>query len=248
MSQLTGKRTLITGGTTGIGLETARRFLEEGARVAITGQNPQNLEAAKAQLPEAVVIASDAGQVAGQKVLAEQILAEFGGLDALFVNAGIAVFQPVEAWDEAAFDRQMDINFKGPYFLLQAMLPLLSNPSSVILNSSVAGYLGLANAALYSATKAALQSLSRSLSVEWAARGIRVNTVSPGPISTPIFDKMGLPVEAAAQLHEHLQQQVPAGRFGVPREIADAVVFLASDSSSYMVGTDMLIDGGMRVA
>ena len=184
MNRLQGKRTLITGGTTGIGLETARQFVAEGARVAVTGNNPETLAAARETLgADVLVLRSDAGDVGAQAALAAQIRQTLGGLDAVFVNAGIGDFRPIEAFDEAGFDRLFAINLKGPYFLLQALVPLLADPSSVVLTASVSAHLGMAMQSVYGASKAALLSLARTLSGELVGRGIRVNAVSPGPIA-----------------------------------------------------------------
>lgn len=245
MARLSGKSALITGGTTGIGLETARRFLEEGARLVITGQNPATLAEAAKQLPGAIVVSSDAGNVSAQMALAERLRAEFGRLDVAFLNAGIGIFQPLEAWDEAAFEKQFAVNVKGPYFLLQALSPLFSDKASVILNGSVASHIGMPATAAYSATKAAITSLARSLSAEWATRGIRLNTIAPGPIETPIYGKLGMPEQALKETAEGIRQSVALKRFGTPREIADAAVFLASDESSFMLGSEIIIDGGL---
>jgi len=244
VGRLEGKRALITGGTSGIGLETARRFVAEGARVAVTGKNPATLEAARTALGRDVpVISSDAADAADQKRVAEAIRGAFGGLDVLFVNAGIADLRPVEKWDEAGFDRTFDINIKGPFFLIQALLPLFAKPASIVINASVNAHIGMANTSVYGASKAALLSLTRTLSGELIGRGIRVNAISPGPISTPLYDKLGLPPAAL----EGLRGQVPAQRFGTPDEIASAVVYLASDESGFAVGAELLIDGGMSL-
>lgn len=246
MDRLKGKRALITGGTTGIGLETARQFLNEGARVAITGKNPATLEAAQKELgSEVLVIASDASDVAAQKQVATTLEKAFGGLDVLFVNAGVVDMRPLEEFDGDAFDRSFAINLKGPYFLIQALLPLFANPTSIVLNGSVNAHIGMANSSVYAATKAGLISLVRTLSGELLPRGIRVNAVSPGPISTPLYSKLGLAEEQLKAVATSIQSQVPAGRFGTVAEIASAVVFLASDESAYTVGSELLIDGGM---
>jgi NAD(P)-dependent dehydrogenase (short-subunit alcohol dehydrogenase family) len=246
MNRLNGKRTLITGGTSGIGLETARQFLEEGARVAITGTNPATLESAHKELGNDVLaIRADAGNVAGQQAVAEAIRQGFGGLDILFVNAGVADFRPVEQWDEAGFDRSIAINLKGPFFLVQALLPILANPASIVLNTSINARIGMPNSSVYAATKAGLISLARTLSGELIQRGIRVNAVSPGPISTPIYGKLGLSEADLKATTATIQNQIPAGRFGNPSEIAKAVVFLASDESAFTVGSELVIDGGM---
>ena len=243
--RLAGKNILITGGTTGIGLEIARRYVAEGARVALTGRNPTTLATARKEVPEAVVIASDAGNFAEQKELAAKVKAVFGQLDAVVVNAGIGIFKPVTEWDEQAFDRQMDTNFKGPFFLLQALAPLFSRSTSVVLMASISAHVGMPGASIYSASKAALLSLMRTLSAEWAASGVRVNAISPGPITTPILGKLGMSLEALKGFQDSVVSQSPMKRFGTPREIADAAVFLASDESSYMMGGEIVIDGGL---
>jgi NAD(P)-dependent dehydrogenase (short-subunit alcohol dehydrogenase family) len=246
MNRLKEKRALITGGTTGIGLETARQFLKEGARVAITGKNPATLEAAQKELGrDVLVIASDAGQVADQKTVADALQKAFGGLDILFVNAGIAELLPIEKWDEAAFDRVFAINVKGPYFLIQSLLPLFANPASIVLNASVNAHIGMPTSSVYGASKAALLSFSRTLSGELISRGIRLNAVSPGPIATPLYGKLGMSEADLKTVSASIQGQVPAGRFGNASEIAQAVVFLASDESAYTVGAEIQIDGGM---
>jgi NAD(P)-dependent dehydrogenase (short-subunit alcohol dehydrogenase family) len=242
MNRLKDKRALITGATSGIGLETARHFLNEGAQVAITGRTTTTLEAARKELGDDVVaIASDASNAAGQKAVAETVRQAFGGLDVLFINAGVAELAPVEKWEEAAFDRSFAINVKGPYFLIQALLPVFANPASIVLNASVNAHIGMPNTSVYGATKAALLSLARTLSGELIARGIRVNAVSPGPIATPLYGKLGL---GDADL-KRLAASVPAKRFGTSGETADAVVFLASDESAFVVGSEIQIDGGM---
>jgi NAD(P)-dependent dehydrogenase (short-subunit alcohol dehydrogenase family) len=246
MKRLQDKRTLITGGTTGIGLETARQFLAEGARVVVTGHNPQTLTQARDALgPQALVLSSDAGDVAQQAALAQQIKDTLGGLDAVFINAGIGDFRPIEAFDAAAFDRLFAINLKGPYFLIQALLPLLARPSSIVLNTSINAHIGMPMSSLYAASKAGLISLARTLSGELIGRGIRVNAISPGPVSTPIYGKLGLPAEQLQGMAAQIQSQIPVGRFGDPVEIAKAVVFFASDESSFTVGSELIIDGGM---
>jgi NAD(P)-dependent dehydrogenase (short-subunit alcohol dehydrogenase family) len=246
MNRLIDKRTLITGGTSGIGLETARQFLAEGARVAITGSSEASIAAARREFGDrALILRSDAGVVAEQPALAKAIGEAFGGLDIVFINAGVAELKPVEQWDEAAFDRTLAINLKGPYFLLQALLPLLANPSSVVLNTSVNAHIGMPTSSVYAASKAGLISLARTLSGELIGRGIRVNAVSPGPVTTPLYGKLGLSAEDLQKTAESIRALVPAGRFGTATEIAKAVVFLASDESAFTVGSELLIDGGM---
>jgi NAD(P)-dependent dehydrogenase (short-subunit alcohol dehydrogenase family) len=246
MNRLQGKRALITGGTSGIGLETARQFLAEGARVALTGSNPKTLEQARAALGgDALILRADAGDLAAQRALARQVGEAFGGLDAVFVNAGIAELRPLEAWDAEAFERTLRINVEGPFFLVQALLPLLANPSSIVLNTSINAHIGMPNSSVYAASKAALLSFAKTWSGELIGRGIRVNAISPGPIRTPLYDKLGLAPEDLQKVAGNILAQVPSGRFGDPAEVARAVVFLASDESPFTVGAELIIDGGM---
>lgn len=242
MDRLRGKRALITGGTSGIGFATAQEFLNEGARVIITGASPKNLEVARQNLGAgAVAILADASSVATQNTVAEAVKREFGGLDALFCNAGIVEMRPLEGWDEAALDRSFNTNFKGAFFLIQKLLPLFANPASIVLNGSVNAHIGMPNSSVYSATKAAIISLGRTLSGELIGRGIRLNTISPGPIDTPLYGKLGISREGASQL----QDQIPERRFGDAKEIAKAVVFFVSDECGFSVGSELLITGGM---
>jgi len=184
MPRLQGQRALITGGTSGIGLETARRFLEEGARVAITGLSKAGLDAARKELGDVIVIEADAGDAADQGKVAEQIRKAFGQLDVLFINVGIADLKPLGQWDTAAFDRSFNTNVKGPYFLLQELLPVFANPASIVINGSVNPHIGMPTSSVYAATKSAMISLTKTLSGELISRGIRVNAVSAGPIMT----------------------------------------------------------------
>ncbi len=248
MDRLKGKRALITGGSSGIGLETARQFVAEGARVAITARAPNAFEQARQQLGDgAAYIVSDAANAAGQKKLASEIEDRFGKLDVLFVNAGIADLRPVEQWDESGFDNTFGINVRGPFFLIQALLPLFANPASIVLNASINADIGMPNASVYAASKAGLLSMARNLSAELISRGIRVNAVSPGPIATPLYNKLGLSPADLQATSEALQKQIPARRFGKPGEIASAVVFLASDESAFTVGGEIIIDGGLSL-
>jgi NAD(P)-dependent dehydrogenase (short-subunit alcohol dehydrogenase family) len=211
------------GGTTGIGLETAREFLNEGARVAITGKNPATLEAAREELgPEVLIFASDASDVAAQKTVAKSISENLRALDILFVNAGVVEMRPLEQWDEAAFERSLNINVKGPFFPIQALLPFFANTASIVLNASVNAHIGMPNTSVYGATKAALLSLTRTLSGELISKGIRVNAVSPGPIAIPLYSKLGLSEQDLKTVSASIQSQVPARRFGNPSEIAQA--------------------------
>jgi NAD(P)-dependent dehydrogenase (short-subunit alcohol dehydrogenase family) len=248
MERLKGKRALITGGSSGIGLETAKQFIAEGARVAITARASNAFEHARQQLGDrAIYIVSDAANAAGQRKLSGEIKDQFGGLDVLFVNAGIADLRPVEQWDESGFDNTFGINIRGPFFLIQALLPLFANPASIVLNASINADIGMPNASVYAASKAGLLSMARNLSAELISRGIRVNAVSPGPIATPLYNKLGLSAADLQATSEALQKQIPARRFGQPSEIASAVVFLASDESAFTVGSEIIIDGGLSL-
>ena len=248
MDRLKGKRALLTGASSGIGLETARQFVAEGARVAITARSLKAFDQARQELGEhAVYLVSDAAEAADQKKLAETIKQEFGDLDILFINAGIAELKPIGQWDEAGFDRAFHLNVRGPFFLIQALLPLFANPASIVLNASINADIGMPNTSVYGASKAALLSMARTLSAELMPRGIRVNAVSPGPIATPLYSKLGLSAADLKATSDALQSQVPAKRFGKPAEIASAVVFLASDESAFTVGSELIIDGGLSL-
>ena len=246
MPRLQDKYALITGGTSGIGLETARQFLAEGATVAITGRNEGALAAVGRELGDAVLLLqSDAGDIDDQHTLVKQIAQPWPRLDVLYVNAGDVTHRPLQEWDEATFDRLMSTNLKGPFFLVQALLPLLANPSSVILCGSVSAHIGLPQSSAYAASKAGLLSLARTLSGELVGRGIRVNGLSPGPTETPALGKLGLPPQEENALRGQIKGLVPIGRLGTPWELAKAAVFLASDESSFVVGTELQVDGGV---
>jgi NAD(P)-dependent dehydrogenase (short-subunit alcohol dehydrogenase family) len=245
MKKLQGKIALITGGTTGIGLATARLFHSEGARVFVTGRNDTTLAEAKKILPgDVTIVKSDAGKLSEIDQLLAALTKSAGKIDILFLNAGIAVMKPFEATSEEDFENMMSVNLKGPFFTLQKALPLLGKGSSVIMTSSIAGHKGFAIMAAYSASKAGIKSLGGTLGASLAERGIRVNTISPGAIATPIYGKTGLPQEALDGLGATITQTVPMHRFGVADEIAKAALFLASDESSYLNATDIIVDGG----
>ncbi|WP_213763761.1 SDR family oxidoreductase [Caballeronia sp. dw_19] len=245
MPRLQGKRTLITGGTSGIGLETAKQFLTEGARVIVTGVNPDSIENARNILGQEVpVLCADSASVEAQNALAQAVKDHYGQLDVAFLNAGVSVWVPIEEWTEALFDRSFAINVKGPYFLTQALLPVFSKPASVVLNTSINAHVGAAQSSVYAATKAALLSLSRTLSSELLPRGIRVNAVSPGPVDTPLYDKLNIPDAYREQVTQQIINTIPAGRFGTPEEVAKAVVYLASDESAWTIGAEIVVDGG----
>jgi NAD(P)-dependent dehydrogenase (short-subunit alcohol dehydrogenase family) len=246
MNRLNKKVAVITGGNSGIGFATAKEFIAEGAKVIITGRKQDALTEAVASLgPDAYPVLSDAGRMEDIRVLGSKIAALFPKIDILFVNAGIGIFTPVEQVDEKQFDEQFNINIKGAYFTIQQLLPLINEGGSIILNSSIGVHIGMANTSVYSATKAALITLARTLSTELLPRKIRVNAISPGPISTPIFGKLGFPSEQVQELANSIQKQVPLGRFGDPEEIARIAVFFASEDSSFVLGAELIADGGM---
>lgn len=244
MGRLTNKYALITGATSGIGLETAKQFLAEGATVAITGRSEQGLQAAQKILGNVLLINSDAGDIAGQQQVARVLAAVWPRIDVVYINAGDVTHHPLEEWNEAAYDCLMNTNLKGPFFLLQALLPQLANPSSVIVCGSVSARIGLPQTNAYAASKAAILSLARTLSGELHPRGIRVNGLSPGPTETPALGKLGNG-PATDTLRQSIRELVPIGRLGTALELAKAAVFLASDESSFVVGTDLLVDGGV---
>ncbi|EMH4138254.1 MULTISPECIES: SDR family oxidoreductase [Serratia] len=246
MSRLQGKYALITGGTSGIGLETARQFIAEGATVAITGRSQSALEAAgQALAGKALLLLSDAGDIPQQRELVQRLGLRWPRLDVLYINAGDVTHRPLQEWDEQSYQRLMDINLKGPFFLIQALLPLLANPSSVILCGSVSAHIGLPQSSAYAASKAGLLSLARTLSGELHARGIRVNGLSPGPTETPALGKLGLAEADEQALRDDIRALVPIGRMGSALELAKAAVFLAADESAFMVGAELQMDGGV---
>jgi len=246
MRKLEGKVAVITGGNSGIGLATAKEFKEQGARVVITGRDQQTLDEAKRDIGgDVLAVRSDTSRLTDIDKLLAAVKEKFGKIDVLFVNAGIGKFVPVAEVTEELFDSIMDINFKGAYFTIQKALPFLNDNASIVLNTSIVAHIGMPNSSVYAASKAALLTLVRTLSAELVGRGIRVNAVSPGPIATPILNRLGLPPEALAETKNGLEGQVPMKRFGRPEEIAKTVLFLASSDSSFLLGTEIIADGGM---
>jgi len=247
MTKLKDKVAVITGGSTGIGLATAKVFLEEGAKVVITGRTQSTLDKAIAEVGNSNLIAiqSDTSKLSDIDVLVEKVASQFGKVDVLFANAGIAWFAPIDQTDEAFFDAQFNTNVKGLFFTIQKFLPLFNDGGSIVLNASAVIHKGFEHGAIYSATKAAVRSFSRTLSKDLAPRNIRVNTVSPGPVETPIYSKMGMTEEQMKGMAEGMTQLVPMKRFGSSDEVAKAVLFLASSDSSFIIGEEILIDGGI---
>ena len=246
MGKLDGKITLITGGSTGIGLASAVLFQKEGAQVIVTGRNAEAITAAKKELgPGALAVASDTSKLTDIKSLIAQIKEKFGRIDIVFANAGIAKFQSFAEVEESSYDQQFDINVKGLYFTVQGALPLIPQGGSILLTASVVSRKGFPDASVYSATKAAVRSFGRTLATELAPRGIRVNTLSPGPIVTPIFGKTGLSEEAIKQMQAGMAGSVALKRMGESDEMARAALFLVSDDASYVVGAELFADGGL---
>lgn len=244
MDKYKGKTVLITGGTTGMGLATAKLFVGEGARVIVTGRTPATIEAAQAELGEnAIAMYSDATSLSDMDSLAEKVKETFGKLDVLFSNAGISRRVPFEATTEDVYDEMLDLNAKGPYFIVQKLAPLMPEGSSVVFTTSLANVKGMPGNSAYGAAKAALRAITRSLAAELMPRGIRVSAVSPGPIETTILQKMGMPKEAADQVYVKMQDMVPMKRVGQPEEFAKAVAFLAFDAT-YTTGAEIPVDGG----
>jgi NAD(P)-dependent dehydrogenase (short-subunit alcohol dehydrogenase family) len=246
MGKLDGKIALITGGSTGIGLATAKLFQTEGAQVILTGRNADALAAAQKELgPGVVAIASDTSKLTDITSLIETIRKKFGRIDIVFANAGIARFQPFGEIAESFFDDHFNINVKGLFFTVQSALPLIPSGGAVLLTASVVSKKGFPASSVYSATKAAVRSFGRTLATELAPRGIRVNTLSPGPIETPLFDKMGLPADATGQMRENFGNSVALKRLGTADEMARAALYLCSDDASYVVGAELFADGGL---
>lgn len=246
--EFAGKVAVITGGTTGIGRATAELLHRAGARVAITGQNADTLASARRELPaDVLVLRADARSVTDATELARQVGERFGKVDVLFLNAGIAQLAPFESVDEAFYEEHMDVNVKGVVFTLQKLLPLLVTGASVIVNTSVADMRAAPGMSIYSATKGAVAALVRCLAVELAGRGIRVNSICPATILTPIQQKFGLPPDVAQAVAHKYTARIPLGRFGAAEEVARAVSFLASPAASFVNGVELIVDGGLAV-
>jgi NAD(P)-dependent dehydrogenase (short-subunit alcohol dehydrogenase family) len=245
MKRYAGKTAVITGGNSGIGLATAKLFYAEGANVAISGRDQKTLdEAVKIIGPNTLPVKADVSKLADIDRFYGQVAAKFGKIDAIFANAGIAKFAPIADSSEQMFDETFAINVKGLYFTIQKAIPHLNDNAGIVLNSSVVNSLGTANASVYSASKAAVRSLARTFATELVGRGIRVNVVSPGPITTPIFGRTGLPQAAIDGFSEQIKAENPMKRFGTPEEVGNAVLFLASSEASYITGVDLKVDGG----
>jgi NAD(P)-dependent dehydrogenase (short-subunit alcohol dehydrogenase family) len=248
MKKLENKIAVITGGNSGIGLATAKLFANEGAKVAITGSNPATIQSAKNEIGNgAVGLVSDVTSINGFSDTYENITTKFGGkIDVLVVNAGVYITAALVTYTEEMFDKTNNVNFKGAFFSVQRALPYLNDGASIILTGSTGADKGSGKGAAYYATKAALRSLARSFSAELLNRNIRVNVVSPGPTETPAFEKTGASAEQIKAVKAALIGHTPIGRLAQADEIAEAFLYLASDDSKYVIGTELLIDGGFR--
>ncbi len=246
MHDMTGNVVVITGGNSGIGQATAQAFHTAGAQVVIFGRNRASLDATATQLGHnTLAIQGDVLRMADLDALYAATRERFGRIDVLFVNAGIARMGPIDAVSETDFDQVMNVNFKGAYFTIQKALPLFNRGGTIILNTSINARIGMPTTSVYAASKAALGSLVRTLSADLLERGIRVNAVSPGPVATPIYTRLGLTEAELQGFAQNVQQQVPLKRFGSPEEIAQVVLMLASSDASYILGTEIVVDGGM---
>jgi NAD(P)-dependent dehydrogenase (short-subunit alcohol dehydrogenase family) len=246
MKRLEGKAAVVTGGNSGIGLESAKRLHAEGARVLVAGRNARTLDAAVSAVGAGTLaVQADVSKLEDIDRLFSVVRSKLGKIDVLFANAGIAKFAPYSASQETLFDELFAINVKGVYFTLQKAIPLLNDGASVILNTSVVSSKGTENLGIYAATKAAVRSFARTAARELQERNIRVNAVAPGPIATPIFGRVGLTNEQIEGFKQDISAQVPMRRIGRPEEIAGAVAFLASEDASYITGVELNVDGGM---
>jgi NAD(P)-dependent dehydrogenase (short-subunit alcohol dehydrogenase family) len=248
MKRFEGKVAMVTGGNSGIGLAAAKAFAREGAQVAVTGRDEGTLKNAEKEIGSgALAIRADAARIADLDAAMAKVRDQFKRIDALFVNAGIGKFVPIAEVTEAMFDEIVTINLKGAFFTVQKALPLMARGSAVVLNASINAHIGLPGTTVYGATKAAVVNMAKTMSADLAERGIRVNAVSPGPVETPIFGRAGISSEQSRQTKEWLQNQTLVKRMAEPEEIAEAVLYLSSDVSSFVVGTELVIDGGMTI-
>ena len=245
MKKLEGKTAVVTGGNSGIGLATAKLLRQEGARVAISGRDQTALETAAKEIGEGTLtIRSDISKLEDLDALFSKVQKVFGKIDILFANAGVAKFASIGDTDENLFDEIFDINVRGTFFTLNKSLAFLNDGAAIVINTTFADRVGLPGSSVYSASKAALRSLVRVAAAELVGRGIRVNAVSPGPIATPIFGKLGMAKEAVDELAGVILGRVPMKRLGEAQDIANAVVFLVSPQAAYITGVELNVDGG----
>ncbi len=244
--KLEGKVAIVTGANSGIGLATAKLFLQEGAKVVLTGRRQEALnEAAKELSGDFATFRADASSIQDSNALVAFTQEKFGNIDILFLNAGVAPFMPISDITEEHYNEIFDINVKGPVFTIKAAFPYLNDGAVIVSNTSVVNQKGFPGTAIYSASKAALRSVTRVLANELSEKKIRTVSVAPGPIETPIYGKLGLPQEQVQAMGESFAQQVPLGRFGTAEELAQAVLFLASPDASFINGVELEVDGGL---
>jgi NAD(P)-dependent dehydrogenase (short-subunit alcohol dehydrogenase family) len=245
MTKLTNKVAVITGGISGMGLATAKLFVQEGATVIATARTNARLQESLALEKEGIqLIQADVSKKEDLQNLYKKVAEQFGKIDILFANAGVAKFAPIEQLSDEIVDETIAVNLKGVYNAIKYASPYFVDGASVIINTSATNTKGLEGGVIYAATKAAARSLARSVSAEFKSRRIRVNAVSPGPIATPLWGKSGLPQEYMEGFSKQVLDSIPAGRFGESEEIAKAALFLASDDSSFVVGEEIVVDGG----
>ncbi|MBD2842162.1 SDR family oxidoreductase [Erythrobacter rubeus] len=248
MSRFENKRILITGGTSGMGLAAAKMIVDEGGEVAVTGTSQDHLDEAGRSLPSgSLVLRSDAADPAAAKELGDKVKDQMGSIDGLWLNAGYGKFGPNDKMDAEFFDHMNNVNVRGPVLQMAELIPALNDNASVVVTSSVSPYLGQAEGAVYAGTKGAVTGITRSWAAALAPKGIRVNSIAPGPIDTNFMNGMGLSEEEKEQFLEQIQTMVPLGRLGNPEEVAQVALFLLSDQSSYVTGSQYMVDGGMTM-
>ena len=246
MSKLSGKVIIVTGATSGMGLDSAKLFLKEGAKVVLTGRSQEKLDAIDQELTgEYLLVKADASSAGDSRRLIDETVQAFGKIDVLFFNAGVFAAQPLGEITEETFDTIYDINVKGPLFTANLALPHIQEGGNILFNTSVSNVKGMPGVSVYGSSKAALRSIVRALAAELAPKNIRVNAVSPGPIETPIWSKTNLTEQEIEGFASGVSQQIPLGRFGQGEEVARTALFLVSDDSSYITGAEVPVDGGM---